>query len=387
MRWLPTQRLRDGRSLADLLRRLIATRSHPCIFERANLTPGQRRSLFTTSGWFDIWSEAFGGSAYRCWSRAGGESTLSVPYMRCRSDWAGPGVFIAYSATNSHTPRYDALGGDCRAEDIESMFRDVRVSCVSFHGVSEHSRLMPAFREFAGRRVQREPFEASPFVDCTLDWRQYWSGRGRNMRANIASVERKLQNDRVEVLSLSKWNDIDPLRETVYEMEASGWKGRRGTAIKQDARAKRFYDRLICTFAKQGLIRLFVLRINGDPVAFELDALYDGVLTGLKAGFVESYAKLSPGQFLRYRFLQCAFADPDVQIYDMLGPASETKARWATGVETLLTLRAFRRSAGGALCSARFVTAPKVKACLRALAHRGADAPIEASRRDSVVRS
>jgi len=160
---------------------------------------------------------------------------------------------------------------------------------------------------------------------------------------------------------LEDWKDIDPLRQTLYDVEASGWKGRQGTAMAQSESVKAFYDRLMYEFSKRGFLRVFVLKVDGEVIAFELTTLYRGVLSSLKVGFRESHADFSPGQILRYRFLPWAFAEPGVLFYDMLGPWSETKMWWATGVETLLTVRAFRRSLGGGLCRARFVTGPRLK--------------------------
>jgi CelD/BcsL family acetyltransferase involved in cellulose biosynthesis len=237
--------------------------------------------------------------------------------------------------------------------------------------VSEHSRLLRGIERHGDRKlIQRDLFESASFVDCTLDWDSYWASRGKNLRSNLLSIEKKLQSSRVEVLWMSEWKDIEPLRETIYEVEASGWKGRGGTAIVQNERVKGFYDQLLPDFSKRGLLRLFLLRIDGELVAFELNTLYRGILSALKGGFRESHSRLSPGQFLRYRFLRWAFAEPEVMFYDMLGPASETKTRWATGSETLLTIRAFRPSLAGLLFRARFVTGPKIKAYLgRAAAH------------------
>jgi hypothetical protein len=335
------------------------------------LCPGRSESLFATPEWFATWAYAFGGDEYGVWRASGPGRDLQIPYMRTSVAVAGIPIRSARAAQNFHSPRYDVIGYGATAADLARVMEDLDVNCVAFYGVPERSTLVEACSQFnEPANAPGEVFEEAPFVDCTLDWRAYWGSRGKNLRANLGAIERRLGDTRVEVLTLSEWRDIEPMIETIYEVEASGWKGARGSAIACDRAAKRFYDRLIRDFSIRGLIRLFILRIDAEIIAFELNTLYKGVLTGLKGGFRESYSKVSPGQLLRYRFLQAAFSNPEILCYDMLGPANETKLRWATGAEPLLTLRAFRHSAMGWLCRARLVTAPRWKEAVVRVAGR-----------------
>lgn len=345
------------------------------------LNPGHRATLFATPQWFAIWAQAFGLDSYGVWRRSGDDQTLAIPYLRQNWKIAGLPVVLARAAANFFTPRYDVIGGPCTPGDLETMLRDLNVACLDLSGVSEHSSLVDAIDRSADpSRVQRDVFESAPYVDCKVGWSSYWATRGKNLRANLATAERRLHHSRVELLRLSDWEDIGPQLETIYAIEASGWKGRHGTAIKQDPTVKSFYDRLIYELSGRDLIRLFLLRVDGEVVAFELATLYLGVLTGLKGGFREAHAKLSPGQLLRKHFLQWAFAEPGVELYDLQGPSSVTKLRWATGVETLLTIRLFRRSFRGLLCRSRFVIAPKVKAAIRRTARSTPAVPDERER-------
>jgi hypothetical protein len=338
-------------------------------------SPGHAETLFATPEWFAIWSAAFGQDNYNVWRPAGAARDLAIPYCRQHVKITGLSLPIARSAANYYSPRYDVIGGEHDSIDPNELLRELDVSCADFYGVSEHSRLLKGIeRRIEPNQIQRDLFEIAPFVDCTKPWDSYWAGRGKNLRSNLLSIEKKLRGSRVEVLRLAEWDEIEHLRETIYEVEASGWKGRQGTAIVQSAKVRSFYDQLLFEFGRRDLLRLFVLRIDGDVVAFELNTLYRGVLSALKGGFRETFAKVSPGQFLRHAFLQWAFAEPQVTFYDMLGPASETKTRWATGSETLFTVRVFRRSLTGLLFRARFVAGPRVKAYL-ARRRRGVPIP------------
>jgi len=309
--------------------------------------PGSRESLFATPEWFDIWAEAFGGARYGCWRDGNHEHPVIVPFVRWVENIGGLKYSAVCSAQNFHSPSYDVVGRRGAPIDLDRMLADLDVSIAAFHGISAHSTLWGAANHFDAGRVQRMPMEDAPYVDCTISWDGYWAARGKNLRANCESVHRRLASAGVEVHALQLPDEIARYRDAIYEIEASGWKGHLGTAMAQTEATRKFYDRLLGEFADRNLLRLFVLEIAGDVIAFELCTLYAGALTGLKCGYRESHGKLSPGQYLRYRFLQSVFGDPQVELYNMLGPQSETKRRWATGSEPLWSLRLFRRSPGG----------------------------------------
>jgi len=57
-----------------------------------------------------------------------------------------------------------------------------------------------------------------------------------------------------------------------------------------------------------------------------------------------------------------AFANETLQIFDMFGPDTEAKRKWATGAEELLSLRIFQPTPLGMLAWLRYAIAPRVKA-------------------------
>jgi len=327
--------------------------------------PGERDSLFATPEWFDIWAGAFGGSRYGCWRDGNHEPSVIVPFVRWVENIGGLKYAAVCSAQNFHSPSYDVVGSRGSPLDLDRMLVDLDVSVAAFHGVSAHSTLWGAASRCDAGRVHWMPMEEAPYVDCTVGWDVYWAARGKNLRANCESVHRRLAASGAAVHALHLPDEIARYRDVIYEIEASGWKGHLGTAMAQTAATRAFYDRLLSDFSRRNLLRLFVLEVAGDVVAFELCTLYAGVLTGLKCGYRESHGKLSPGQYLRYRFLQSAFGDPQVELYNMLGPQSETKRRWSTGTEQLWSVRLFRRSPRGWLARSSLLALRRLKDAAR----------------------
>lgn len=84
-------------------------------------------------------------------------------------------------------------------------------------------------------------------------------------------------------------------------------------------------------------------------------------MSGLKASYLNEFAKESPGQVLQYWITHWAFAEEGVHMYDLLGPSSEYKLRFSTGVEKLETLYIFAPNTGGFVAWLRWSVVPRMK--------------------------
>lgn len=329
---------------------------------------GSIRTAFATAEWFEAWIDAFGNDTAGIWRPAPGDGDdCAVAYCR-EHVRLGPALRIkaAVGATNDHTPRYDILGVPADPTALfERMLRELGVSLLRFDYLSHDSNLLDACRRAPPRLSYTIDFcEDSPYVDCDLDWNDYWAGLG-STRTLWARRERKLMSEEGTTFRcLADWNEVQPLLDRIYDVEASGWKGREGTAIRQSTATLHFYNRCIAQWAREGWLRLFTLSVGEDIVAFQINVLFRGVLFQLKVGYDERYAKLSPGQVLQLQILRWAFARPEVHVYDMLGgggKAGATKRKWATAAEPLYSLTVFRRDLSGLLARVRLIAAPRVK--------------------------
>jgi hypothetical protein len=212
----------------------------------------------------------------------------------------------------------------------------------------------------------RDFCEAAPFVKCTGSWEAYLASRGRTRRKSWLSYERNAAKAGMSVEILSSWSDISRNFDQMLAVEASGWKGKLGSSIVQNPAARSFYEGFCREFASLDALRVFILRSERRVVAFQICGLDAGVLTGLKSGYLEEYAKDSPGQALHLHIVRWAFSQANVHLYDMLGPTSLTKMKWATGVDELSTIYVFRRGVSGHMARLRWAIAPMAKAWLRA---------------------
>jgi CelD/BcsL family acetyltransferase involved in cellulose biosynthesis len=89
-------------------------------------------------------------------------------------------------------------------------------------------------------------------------------------------------------------------------MEASGWKGKAGTALACRAGDAAFYRDVTARFATSGRLRMYSLEAGGMKLAMETDFCADGVLFSWKMSYDERFARYGPGAQLQFRVFNLA---------------------------------------------------------------------------------
>jgi CelD/BcsL family acetyltransferase involved in cellulose biosynthesis len=82
------------------------------------------------------------------------------------------------------------------------------------------------------------------------------------------------------------------------------WKHKEGVSISQQQGTRKFIYALTDLAAQQGWLLIWILRVNGIPVAMEYDLKYKGKVYALRSDFDDSYSQYSPGTYLQYKILK-----------------------------------------------------------------------------------
>jgi CelD/BcsL family acetyltransferase involved in cellulose biosynthesis len=161
--------------------------------------------------------------------------------------------------------------------------------------------------------------------------------------------------------------EIEEALEDFLRLEASGWKGRGGTAITSDRAVEGFYRRVVRWATDRGSMRITRLRAGGHIVAAELALEEDGRHLGLKAAYDERHRGAGPGQLMVHELLARAFSQR-LDSFEFLGNQDEWKTRWATSRRSLVKVQAFAPTISGTaqLAAYRFGR-PAVKRALTAV--------------------
>jgi CelD/BcsL family acetyltransferase involved in cellulose biosynthesis len=114
---------------------------------------------------------------------------------------------------------------------------------------------------------------------------------------------------------------IAPALEIFLTLEASGWKGKRGTALIQDDGDASFIRRATIALAQTGQCEIVTLRAGDIPVAAAIVLRHQDRAFYFKLGVDERFAKLSPGVQLTLDLTQHLCADPQIALADSTASA------------------------------------------------------------------
>jgi CelD/BcsL family acetyltransferase involved in cellulose biosynthesis len=110
--------------------------------------------------------------------------------------------------------------------------------------------------------------------------------------------------------------DVTAAIETFLALEASGWKGQRGTALGQDEGDAAFIRRAAPALAATGQCEIVSLRAGDTPVAAAIVLRHRHRAFYFKLGVDERFAKFSPGVQLTLDLTRYLCADPDIATVD-----------------------------------------------------------------------
>lgn len=318
-------------------------------------------NISTTPLWHQIWQQHFGTDNSGIWHPPENKG-IAIPYRKDQQNVFGFKLRYANAATNSHSPRYDIIGNLDQPEHVfRQILKELNVSYLVFPYLSLNSTLMKAEPKLTMLH-SLEICESAPYAETSGDWEEYWTNRGSSRR-ELGRRERKfMSKDGAKFEVLTTWDEINPVFKQLLEIEASGWKGTQGSSILQNEDTLNFYTDFCKQCAANNHLRLFVLYDENIPVAFEIDVEFDEILHCFKHGYLDSYSKLGAGQVLRIMVMRWAFENTAIKYFDMFGPETEAKCKWATNIEELYTLKIYANSPAGWLAWLRFSLAPKLKA-------------------------
>ena len=132
--------------------------------------------------------------------------------------------------------------------------------------------------------------------------------------------------------------------ETFLRLEASGWKGKRGTALIQHDGDAAFVRRATAALAETGQCEIATLRAGDTPVAAAIVLRHQDRAFYFKLGIDESFAKFSPGVQLTLDLTRHLCADPAIATADSTAGADHPminpiwRGRFAIG-DVLIPLR------------------------------------------------
>ena len=295
---------------------------------------------FLRPGWFEAWAEGFDEPVELLAVKTDGRLSGALPYVRTAA-----GV---RSATNPHTPAPGLLAEDeDTARDLAGRLFTLggHVSLGYLDAASE-TILRDAARN-AGRLVVTRPLAYRLFLELEGPWESLEGSLPSRLVRDVRRRRRKLEELGQVTLEVADGTErLEELLAEGFRLEASGWKAAEGTAIVSSAETQRFYEAVARWSAERGWLRLFFLRVDGRPIAFQLALEHGRTHYFLKGGYDPDDSAYSPGKLLLHATLAHA-VEQGLDRYELMGDVEAWKLEWTKTMEERVSLDAYPRTARG----------------------------------------
>jgi CelD/BcsL family acetyltransferase involved in cellulose biosynthesis len=253
----------------------------------------------------------------------------------------GPGGrlrLIGDAVSNYGGPLYrpdrleDVLAGFARCLDA-----DRRVVLLDLHGLRDGSPFLAALRRCAlpgwrGSRIVQT--STCPIVDLSAGWESVYARRRGRQRSNDARKWRALARlDDLEFVEIVEPEAVRAALPAMFRLFRERWAGRRESS--GFARHRRgFHERAASALATAGHVRLALLELGGEIVAFSYGVRLGRVTTSYVLAHDDRFGVCSPGLLLLVRVLEAAARRGDPE-YDFSIGEEAYKDAWATGTRAV----------------------------------------------------
>jgi CelD/BcsL family acetyltransferase involved in cellulose biosynthesis len=195
----------------------------------------------------------------------------------------------------------------------------------------------------------------NPFVRLDSSWAAYYATRSRRLKKanNLAANRLKKMGDvRVEYLAPERSDptEVDHFLERAIAISARSWKRDTGNSLDRQG-PQAFIRRLSELAAREGWLSLWIMSVNGRPLAMEYQLVAYGNVFALRSDFDAEFEDVSPGAHLNRCMLEGLFGRGLRRYY--MGPGNNAyKHRWAEEVEPVQELTVYGHTLAGRAAAA-----------------------------------
>lgn len=192
------------------------------------------------------------------------------------------------------------------------------------------------------------PSAGSVHIPITTTWEEFWNSLQSRRRYDFRRARKKAEKEgKITVkIMCPEYEDLSGHLEAAFTIEASGWKGRQGSAMLKNGGLRRFFKTYAGLACKERKLRLCFLYIADDPVAMQIGVQYANRFWVLKIGYDEKWGKCSPGMQLAYETMRYAF-DHGLESYEWLGTDEDWLHAWPVKIRDCTSVGFYPMAAAG----------------------------------------
>lgn len=182
-----------------------------------------------------------------------------------------------------------------------------------FRSVEEQKRIV---------RFQRDQYQRAAFNPSKTSADYVQENCSKNLRKSIRRQLRRLGDlGKVTWEKSDASSNFEQLAEDFLKLEASGWKGKQGTALASTAATKAFYKEMIQESAKAGKAKFLSLKLDGRIVAMLSDIYSTEFSYCYKTAYNEEFSSFSPGLQTEFKNIEYLHRD-GIELADSCTSAS-----------------------------------------------------------------
>jgi CelD/BcsL family acetyltransferase involved in cellulose biosynthesis len=197
-------------------------------------------------------------------------------------------------------------------------------------------------KQLTGRaHVDCQEAAGVPYIALDETWFEPENHLSPRRRSDFRRAKRHAENLGPVTLDIRspKPDELKPLLEEAYSVEAESWKAAEGSALSLDLVRGEFFQRYSQAVCEQGNLRIAFLRIGGRAAAMQIATIHANRYWLLKIGYSNSFSRGSPGTLLMRETIRYA-ATCGFTTYEFLGQQEPWIEIWTDRVRPCVSLRA-----------------------------------------------
>ncbi|MCK1359200.1 GNAT family N-acetyltransferase [Bradyrhizobium sp. 199] len=283
-----------------------------------------------------------------------GSSTRLIGLMPVISLWQAwkiplPALVSAHPYGTLCSPLIDRDASIEAATSLLQQARNAGAHALVLNDIALEGAAMSALDQVLSRDGLR-PRVLSSYIRASLDATQdaetlLRDALGTKKLKELRRLRHRLEEHGPVTFDVARRPDeIGPALEAFLQLEASGWKGKRGTALVQHAGDATFIRRAVPALAETAQCEIITLRAGATPIAAGIVLRHQDRAFFFKLGIDERFARYSPGVQLTLELTRHLCADPAIASADSTAGADHPminpiwRGRFAIG-DVLVPLR------------------------------------------------
>jgi len=302
----------------------------------------QNDTIFLRHEWFKIWWRSFGRGKKLLILLFMDDSQLIgiVPLMSVKERFRGLPIKSVKFIENDNSPRSDFILKEKKKEVMQCFITHLgrkknSWDAIVLRNIPKEKRSYEILREVLKEKRILYGIKnglCSPYLQPNWEWETFLSGISSKVSKTIRNNRNRVK--RLGDVSIKEYSKIEPGSKIIKQLFCIGrksWKDKIGNSISSTAGNREFFRELSVVASRNGWLSIWLLRANGEAIAFEYHLKYKDKRHALRSEFDEQYRKFSPGSALDSFIVEDIFLN-DRKEYDMGGCTDAYKMKWTSTV-------------------------------------------------------